>query len=132
MRVYHFRRTHLQLGGLADDRQPAADDCPDPRQRQLQLFRFLRGRHEQSVLCPARFSRHGFQPDLRDRRARRMRLQLQLQQFQENLRVEYGNGKLDRARELFTAETQRRRASICHPERAPPVTGAPITRRFRA
>ena len=70
-----------------------ADHAGNPRQCEFQLFRFRRWRKKQASLRRTRPGRHRSQMELHDGRAGRMRIQIQLQQFEEKFGVEHGQGQ---------------------------------------
>src|SRR6185437_4441140 len=83
MRVQQNRRPHASFTHYS------RNSC----QRELELFRFGRNRHEQSVLSRTRLCRLNSQTYFRNRSARRIRFQIQLQKFEKSFGVEQRHRK---------------------------------------
>ena len=80
MRVEQLQRSHFVL----------ADHAGDAGQGEFQFFRFGRWRQEQASLGGARAGRFSGQMNFYDGRSGRMRIEIQLQQFEKNFGIEHG------------------------------------------
>src|SRR5579862_46075 len=81
-----------------------ADDAGNAGEGKLQFFRLRRGRQEQASLGRTRARRFGGEMNFHNGCSRRMRVQIELQELQKNLGIEYGEGKRKLADE-FCLET---------------------------
>ena len=70
------------------------NNAGDAGEREFQFFRLRRGGEEQASLRRARTRRFRGEMNLHNRCPRRMRVQIELQEFQENLGVEHGQRKI--------------------------------------
>ena len=91
MRVEQFQRADFVF----------AHHAGDAGEREFQFFRFRRGRQKQASLRRTRACRFGGQMNLHDGCAGRMRIQIQLQQFEKNFGVEHGQGQAQGAKKLL-------------------------------
>src|SRR5581483_5421244 len=89
MRVQQLRATNISF----------THNAADPRQGEFKFLRLRRRWHKQSRLCGTRSHGFGSKTNFYDRRARRMRLQIKLQQLEENSGVEQRHRQAQRAPE---------------------------------
>src|SRR4051812_48683708 len=102
MRVEHFGGADVFL----------AHDGGGAREQQFELLRFGRNGDEEAILRRARLYRLGAQRELRDRRAGRMRGEIELEKFEQDSRVLHWDGQFERAdKNTLTTETQRHRGT---------------------
>ena len=90
MGIQQLQRSHARF----------ADQSGNTRQREFQFFRFGRRWQKQAALrrsWPRRFRR---KMNLQDGRARRMRIQIQLQQLEEKFGIQHGKRKSESAMKL--------------------------------
>ena len=85
------RAACVHQSGRADI--PFADHVRDARDGQLQFFRIRKAGKKQAALRGARPGGFRRQHDFANRRSRRIRLQLQAQQFQKHFGIPHGHGK---------------------------------------
>src|SRR5580658_3010253 len=95
MRVQQFQRSHFVV----------PDNARNPSQRKFKLLRFRRRRKKKSILRRPRPHWFCCQLNFDDGSARRMRLQIKLQQLEKSSRVEQGNGKPESALKTSSAWT---------------------------